>query len=148
MRALQNIVVTLLSVLLLVAMVGCADTPDDNGDSSQVEQDTAQEMPPDEQNLGWPKDPQKLVDHLNDWHADELLAYNEPERFPNRVTSGETNGWISSHEDELKKLGVTIGWDETDQKYIITTPTIKGGAAQSCSSFRLPKVAAETRWKD
>ncbi|MEM6798757.1 MAG: hypothetical protein AAF589_04515 [Planctomycetota bacterium] len=122
MRALQNIAVTLLPVLILVSLAGCSNTQDSNGDSSRVEQDAAQEMPREEQEPGWPKDPQELVDHLNDWHADELLAYNEPERFSNRVMSGETNGWISAHEDELKKLGVMIAWDKTDQAYKIVDP--------------------------
>ena len=122
MRAIPNIVVTLLPVLILVALAGCYNTQDDNGDSSQVEQVAVQEMAREDQESGWPRDPQRLVDHLNDWHADELLAYNEPERFPNRATSGETNAWISAHEDELTKFGVTIVWDKTDKKYKIPDP--------------------------
>ena len=115
MRTLRNIVMS----LFLVSLAGCNYTPDDNEGSSQIEQDAAQETPQEDQISGWPKEPQKLVDHLNDWHADELMAYNEPERFPNRKTSGETNGWISAHEDELNKLGVTIVWDKTQRKYKI-----------------------------
>ena len=119
MRTLRNIAGTLLPVLALALLAGCNGTPDADN-SSQSGQEASQGNSA--ADSGWPTEPQELVDHLNDWHADELLAYNEPERFPDRVTSGETNGWISAHEEELKKIGILIEWDKTGQKYKIANP--------------------------
>jgi len=61
------------------------------------------------------------VDHLNNWHHDELVAYNESDKSPNFKTSGETNGWISTHEEELAKLDTKVRWDHAQQKYVIET---------------------------
>ena len=76
--------------------------------------------------VGWPKDISRLVEHLNDWHKDELIAYNEPENFPNYSTSGETGGWIASHEEELAKLGASVEWDRDADEYVLLDPDRRG----------------------
>ena len=119
-RFLCNIVPNLLVLLVIIMPTGCSRITDDEH-LSQTKQNTADQMNQRSKESGWPTDPHDLVDHLNDWHAEELLAYNEPERFPDQITSGETNGWISTHEEELRKLGVSVAWDKTDQKYRIVT---------------------------
>jgi len=83
---------------------------------------------------------QGLVNQLNEWDAIELIAYNEPERFPNYLTSGETNGWITTHQEKLSKLGVQIAWDKTKQEYVIVAGLIvlhclNGGDNGSLFSF-------------
>ena len=67
----------------------------------------------------WPSDVAGLVKQLNEWYRDELILYNEPEAFPNQNSSGETGGWISSHIEELKKLGADVNWDKLQKKYVI-----------------------------
>ncbi len=60
----------------------------------------------------------KIIERLNDWDKDELIAYNEPERFPKFKTSGETNGWIESCMEELANLEATVEWNRKDSKYL------------------------------
>ena len=108
-------------LICLFLFAGCSNSDNVNRQTAGVPAAEAIPTENDSPDVGWPKDPQKLVDHLNDWHADELLAYNEPERFPNRMTSGETNGWISVHEEQLKELNTEIS-DRKQQKYVIVEP--------------------------
>lgn len=67
--------------------------------------------------LGWPRDPQQLVDQLNGWHHHELVVYNEPHDYPLHITSGETNAWISTHLEELEKHGASARWNSDTDRY-------------------------------
>lgn len=66
---------------------------------------------------GWPKDVQGLINHLNTWNKNQLDAYERPEVYPNLITSGETNGWVSEHKRKLKELGATIFWNKEKKEY-------------------------------
>lgn len=65
----------------------------------------------------WPKDIDGLIEHLNNWNKDQLDAYERPEAYPNFITNGETNGWISEHKRLLKNLGATVIWNKEKLKY-------------------------------
>ena len=67
--------------------------------------------------MGWPKDIDGLIAHLNRWDKEELDTYERPDVNPNRITSGETNGWIREHKKRLKKLGATVIWNEEQLQY-------------------------------
>jgi hypothetical protein len=67
----------------------------------------------------WPSEPNKLVEHLNSWHKDELDVYENPQKYPNRIASGETGGWVEAHRKILKEKHTKIKWDTENQKYII-----------------------------
>ena len=124
MNRYSTFIVILFFASVFVGMAGCNGSSDRaNGNrSSESVKNKPVDAPQSEPDSGWPKETQKLVDHLNDWDANELIAYNEPERFPNFKTSGETNGWISSHQEQLSNLGVEISWDKQMQKYVIAKP--------------------------
>ena len=124
MNRYSTFIVILFFASVFVGMAGCNSSSDRaNGNrSSESVKNKPADAPQSERDSGWPKETQKLVDHLNAWDADELIAYNEPERFPNFKTSGETNGWILSHEKQLSNLGVEISWDKQTQKYVIVKP--------------------------
>ena len=113
----MKITITLLFVCACL-FSGCSNETPESDVVSSNDQPFAHN-PSEHEEPGWPKDADGLVAHLNDWHKDELIAYNEPERFPNFVTSGETNGWISAHEEQLAKLRVEINWDSDNSKYVI-----------------------------
>jgi hypothetical protein len=67
--------------------------------------------------LGWPKDIDRLIEHLNSWDTDELNTFERPELDPNRKTSGETNGWIAEHKSLLQELGAAVIWNKELLKY-------------------------------
>ena len=118
----QKIITKSIGLAVLIAMLmGCNEKSDTTPpqSSSAFKQNDAPPDVKDDNHGGWPADPQKLVDHFNSWDIEELIAYNEPERFPNFKTSGETNGWIATHEEQLKKMKVDITWDRKQQKYVI-----------------------------
>ena len=52
-----------------------------------------------------------MLDKLNSWDSDELNVAECPQDHPGRVVSGETNGWILAHKEELQKLGVRVRWN-------------------------------------
>lgn len=67
--------------------------------------------------IGWPKEVQSLIDHLNTWDKDELDAYERPQAYRNFLTSGETNGWIGEHKRKLLELGASVYWNKEKMKY-------------------------------
>lgn len=69
--------------------------------------------------IGWPKDVESLIKHLNNWYVDELDAYERPHAYPNFKTSRETNGWVSEHKRLLTELGVSVIWNKEKMKYQI-----------------------------
>jgi hypothetical protein len=75
------------------------------------------EIAQDSVEVGWPKDINGLIEHLNSWYKDELDAYERPDIYPNFKASGETNGWISLHKELLKELGATVIWNKEKMKY-------------------------------
>src|SRR5262249_21552661 len=56
-------------------------------------------------------EPQALIDKLNSWHKEELDIAECPDRYPGRDASGETHGWISRHQQELKRHGFVATWN-------------------------------------
>jgi hypothetical protein len=60
---------------------------------------------------------QAIVDKLNDWDKEELDVVECPNLYPNRVSSGETKGWIITHKQELEKLGFTVKWNHDKKIY-------------------------------
>ena len=101
----KQLLIMVLPLTLLFVVCGCDNTTSVTGDTAT----TTPIMPSnssktvEESASGWRRDPEKLVDHLNDWHHDERILYNERDTRRNQTTSGETNGWISAHLEELKK---------------------------------------------
>lgn len=67
--------------------------------------------------ITWPKEVQALVDHLNTWDNSELDAYERPQAYPGFATSGETNGWVREHKNQLKELGASVYWNKEKMKY-------------------------------
>jgi len=57
---------------------------------------------------------------LNEWDINELDLYERPQAYPkNYITSGETNGWIDTHKEELKELGAEVIWDGKKKRYFL-----------------------------
>ncbi len=63
-----------------------------------------------------------ILARLNDWDQDELEHYERPQLDPDRVTSGETNGWIETGKAELKELGVLVVWNNELRRYDFAEP--------------------------
>ena len=64
--------------------------------------------------------PQEAVNglkRLNGWHREECDVAERPSQYPGRVSSGETNGFISSAKEALARLGVSVGWDHAAGVY-------------------------------
>ncbi len=94
-------------VICLLSQVGNAQ----NNESTELE--TTQ------QNEGWPNNIKDLIAHLNTWDKDELDVHERPDEYPNLVCSGETNGWIVVHKEQLKELGAEVIWDSKNKIYIL-----------------------------
>lgn len=63
-----------------------------------------------------------IIQSLNEWDTQELDLYERPEAYSNeRITSGETNGWIMTHKEHLKELGAEVIWDPKKKKYTLKT---------------------------
>jgi hypothetical protein len=58
---------------------------------------------------------------LNEWDHEELDVYECPSRHPGREAAGETGGWIISHKQALKDLGVYVRWNCETKAFEITT---------------------------
>jgi hypothetical protein len=56
---------------------------------------------------------------LNRWERDELDVAENPKKYPGRKPSGETNGWIATHKQELDKLGYEAVWKPDDRQYTL-----------------------------
>jgi len=67
----------------------------------------------------WSAEAYRLLDNLNDWDHTELQILNNPDKYPNTETSGQTNGWISAQIEELNKLDATVQWNAEDEKYVL-----------------------------
>lgn len=68
-----------------------------------------------------PAEAQPILDDLNRWCAgqgDECDVAERRDAYPGRVASGETNGWISAHREQLAALGVTVVWDVGRRRFV------------------------------
>lgn len=102
----------LIIILSTLLTISCHAQEKDNrimNEKINTEQDSVE--------VGWPKDIDNLIEHLNSWDKDELDASERPDVYPNRISGGETNGWIDEHKRLLKELGATIIWDKEKMKY-------------------------------
>jgi len=70
----------------------------------------------------WPRDPDRLLAHLNAWDTNELELHARPETRPDQTPSGETNGWVQAHLERLGALGVSVAWNARQRCYGITSP--------------------------
>ena len=68
-------------------------------------------------NNGWPTSIGGLMAHLNKWDKSELDAHERPEAYPNFKSSGETNGWVQAHKDQLAELNAEVIWNADKQRY-------------------------------
>ena len=63
-----------------------------------------------------------ILDELNRWCAgqgDECdVAERGRDAYPDRVASGETNGWILDHRERLAALGVPVVWDAGRRRFL------------------------------
>jgi len=64
---------------------------------------------------------QASLNKLNSWDSEELDVAECPNLYPGRVVSGETNGWIFAHKEELRKLGVAVQWNCETKIYEVVT---------------------------
>jgi hypothetical protein len=69
---------------------------------------------------------------LNSWYKEELDTYEQPDIYPNRKTSGETNGWIGEHKRLLKKLGATVFWNKEKMKYELKKDSVEINNNEDC----------------
>ena len=60
---------------------------------------------------------QEILDDLNEWDIEELDIFENPDKYPNRMASGETGGWVLSHKRELKELGYSVRWNNDKKLY-------------------------------
>jgi hypothetical protein len=67
--------------------------------------------------IGWLAVAKGLVDHLNRWDKFSLDVCERPDAHPGIVDTGETNGWIYAHKEELAKLGVEVRWNVDKMMY-------------------------------
>ena len=63
----------------------------------------------------------QVLDMLNSWDLGELSIAECPKDYPGRVASGETNGWILSYKEQLRKLGIEVRWNCEKEKYEIVS---------------------------
>jgi hypothetical protein len=77
------------------------------------------------QEIGWPKDVNGLVTHLNSWDKEELDLHERPETKPNQKAHGETNGWVIEHKEQLKSLGATVKWNPHLMRYQLVSANRK-----------------------
>ncbi|UIR57533.1 hypothetical protein LZQ00_06860 [Sphingobacterium sp. SRCM116780] len=63
----------------------------------------------------------KLLQKLNSWSSENLDSYERPFAYPNYVSSGETDGWVTSHKNQLYQLGATVIWNEKKKLYELET---------------------------
>lgn len=105
----KKILLIILSALLII---GCYAQAEHSSVSPQKI-----DTPQDSVEMGWPKDIDGLIAHLNRWNKEELDTYECPAGNPNRITSGETNGWIREHKKRLEKLGATVVWNKELLQY-------------------------------
>jgi len=59
-----------------------------------------------------------LLGKLNSWDGEECDIHERPEAYPDRVASGESNGWIDTHKEGLAKLGYEVAWDAKVRRYL------------------------------
>jgi hypothetical protein len=97
-----------------LAFSGCQPKPSHSSAAHRRLEDK-----PGERELGWPKDIEGLIDHLNDWYKDELDVYERPEAYPNRITDGQTGGWVIAHKEALGRLGAKVRWDSEAMSYVL-----------------------------
>lgn len=91
---------------LMVALVGCSGAHE-NGEPPSAP--VAEDGLPTE-----PEEAQAILDDMNAWCAaqgDECQVAMSPEVDRARVASGETNGWIAAHREQLRAHGVEVVWD-------------------------------------
>ena len=53
----------------------------------------------------------EVFERLSGWDIEELDIAECPDKYSSRITSGETNAWISRHEEELKEFGFIAKWN-------------------------------------
>ena len=63
------------------------------------------------------KNANRLLEDLNSWNAEELLAHNSKE--PDFLVSGETSGYIQVKLDQIRSLGYNAEWSEESKKYYL-----------------------------
>ena len=54
---------------------------------------------------------QEELDRLNAWDVRATAIVECPKDYPGFVDSGETRGWIITHEKNLQELGVSVHWN-------------------------------------
>jgi len=64
-----------------------------------------------------PVEAQKILEKLNDWDKTELDIFEKPDKYPDRIVSGQTKGWVETHKEDLKKLGFTVIWNSDKKVY-------------------------------
>lgn len=57
---------------------------------------------------------------LNKWDKKAVEIYENPDKYSNYKDLGETNAWIGDCKAELKKLGVSVIWDNAERTYLIS----------------------------
>ena len=62
---------------------------------------------------------QAVLENLNRWDKVELDIAESPEKYPGRIASGETHGWILTHQHQLKQLGFVARWNRERRIYEI-----------------------------
>jgi len=62
-----------------------------------------------------------VLDRMNEWctnQGDECDVAERPDAYPNRMSAGETNGWIDSHTEQAATHGVTAVWSVSRRRFI------------------------------
>ncbi len=58
---------------------------------------------------------------MSEWCAnqdDECDVAERPDAYPNRASSGETNGWIHSHREQAAEHGIIAVWSVSRRRYV------------------------------
>jgi hypothetical protein len=87
-------------------------------------------------------EPSALLERLNGWCAsypDECLLFEYPREFPDRVSSGESNGFLGDAKERLAALGVAVAFDREARRYRIG---VEPGPPQAADAGAAPVAPA------
>ena len=68
-----------------------------------------------------PSQSSEILFKLNQWDSEELNEFECPDRYPDRVPSSQTGGWIISHKRMLEGMGVYVRWNCEGKEFEIVS---------------------------
>ncbi|MBO6938104.1 MAG: hypothetical protein JJ863_24255 [Deltaproteobacteria bacterium] len=112
------------TALILALLVACSHPADPEGEPTSGETDVAEPEVADAEPLSLPSLSEEglaVLDRMSEWctnQGDDCDVAERPDAYPDRISSGETNGWIHSHREQAAEHGIAAVWSVSLRRFV------------------------------